>query len=87
MKDFSCFIISKIQMISVVFYIKIPVVLSSIKNTKDFSCFLGGFRFLYLILGWENSMSYWHFRMRFEGMNWILGSKISKVYNLLKWHY
>ena len=29
----------KILRFSVVFYIKIPVVLSSIKNTKDFSCF------------------------------------------------
>ena len=74
-------------MISVVFYIKIPVVLSSIKNTKDFSCFLSGFRFLWLIIVREKSMSYWQFRMRFEGMIWILGSNVSQVYNLQKWHF
>ena len=74
-------------MLPAVFYIKIPVVLSSIKNTKDFSCFLSGFRFLWLIIVREKSMSYWQFRMRFEGMIWILGSNVSQVYNLQKWHF
>ena len=87
MKDFSCFIISKIQMISVVFYIKIPVVLSSVKNTKDFSCFFRNFKFLSLILVWENSILYWLFKMRLEDMNRIFSSNISKVYHLQKWHY
>ena len=57
---------------------------------KDFSLiftsnFIKDFRYLCLILGGANTMSYWHFRMRCEGVNCILVTKISKyVRNLIK---
>ena len=59
-------------------------------SIEDFSLifsinFIKDFRYFCLILGGENSISFWHLRMRCEGVNCILVSKISKyVRNLIK---